>query len=64
MSSAEHASRAYVNEFFTLRFDSTSPSSGKQRSREREGEEEEKAKAKRMSSFQRRSRPISKTFDR
>ena len=35
MSSAEHASRAYVNEFFTLRFDSTSPSSGKQRSRGR-----------------------------
>ena len=35
MSSAEHASRAYVNEFFTLRFDSTSASSGKQRSRGR-----------------------------
>ena len=42
MSSAEHASRAYVNEFFTLRFDSTSPSSGKQRSRGggRKGESE------------------------
>ena len=42
MSSAEHASRAYVNEFFTLRFDSTSPSSGKHRSRGggRKGESE------------------------
>ena len=60
MSSAKHTLRAYVNEFVTLRRHSTSTSTWS-------GAEQvtfEKGKAKRMSSFQRRVRPISKTLDR